>query len=294
MKITYKILWVEDQEDWLESRQEEIGEYLDEHGFVVDIKISNHGKLEEDIDYNIFDVVAVDYNLDNGKTGDDFIGEFRERALYTDILFYSADGATELRKKIADQGCDGVYCSSRHDAIDKLKNLIFTTIKKTQDVNNVRGLIIAETIDIEIKLKELALKIHQNTNGDAEKKKLEEIIGTYESYINKQIDKMKKLGLIKLLEEKCTHHNHVCEILGRLKVDQETHREKIEKLNKINSDIIELRNIMAHIKEEGGVLINSNNGRREVIDAEKCIEYRKLILGHHNNLEEIYLIIGDE
>lgn len=147
MKIEYRILWIDDSEEWVESKLEGVQEYLFEHGFVLEHDV--FPAYDKDIDFSKYDIIAVDCNLSDSERGIDILKVIRDKDIYTEILFYSLDGESVLRAEVSKNKIDGVYCAYRDDAIDTLKGVILTTIKKTQEINNLRGLVMAETSELD-------------------------------------------------------------------------------------------------------------------------------------------------
>lgn len=217
MRIRYKIYWFEDDIGRF-NRQKTISgikaieNYLKSKGFYPEIifyvgkkKIPNRysniknldivlledytDKYLKTIDFSNVDLVLMDYNLGTDEeNGDKIISFIRENKneIFTDILFYSQNKTeTELRK-IADR--DGLYCSNWDEIFsgDKIKKVIKTTIRKTQELNNLRGLVMAETSELDGMVKEI-LKLLVEKDKVKEEKIVEikkEIIIFYEAYMN--------------------------------------------------------------------------------------------------------------
>ena len=110
----------------------------------------------------------MDYNLGSEK-GNDVIDYIRDdqHDVYTDILFDSKSGSEKDLRRIADR--DGLYCSERSELFseNKIKKVIKTTIRKTQELNNLRGLVMAETSELDEMIKKILKLV-------AEKNKVEE------------------------------------------------------------------------------------------------------------------------
>lgn len=154
MKIEYRILWVDDSEEWVEAQLENIEEYLSNYGFVLKYDVFPSYKK---IDFSQYDIIAVDCNLGDSEKGIDALKIIRDEDIYTEILFYSQDGESKLREEMTKNKIDGVYCASRGDAIEILKKVILTTIQKTQEINNLRGLVMAETSELDNLMKIILL-----------------------------------------------------------------------------------------------------------------------------------------
>ena len=192
MRIEYTIYWFEDKNSWLTERTTiqgilDFSEYLKNHGFEINIiffveqslsntrdfmlkefldkypekyKIRKLDNYRDDnlkkIDFFNVDLVLMDYNLGSEK-GNDVINYIRDdqNDVYTDILFYSENESEKGLRKKSDR--DGLYCSGRSELFsgDKIKKVIKTTIRKTQDLNNLRGLVMAETSELDEMVKEI-------------------------------------------------------------------------------------------------------------------------------------------
>lgn len=150
MRLKYKILWIENIEDWVESIEDQIQEYLEDYGFVYERKLI--AKEESDINYNDYDLILMDLNLADQPNGAELISKIRELGVFTDVVFYSANGMSELREKGNEKGIEGVFYSRRTPEIHfvkKVKSVIDSTIKKVQDLNNLRGLVMAEVSELD-------------------------------------------------------------------------------------------------------------------------------------------------
>ena len=158
MNLKYKILWIENEEDWVDSIEDQIQEYLDNLGFEFKKKLIS--KEDQEIDYNSWDLILMDLNLASQPNGAELISKIRNQGVYTDVVFYSSSGIDELRTKGREKELDGVYYSSRdvNLFIKKVKAVIDTTIKKVQDLNNLRGLVMAEVSELDSRMASLIKK----------------------------------------------------------------------------------------------------------------------------------------
>ena len=187
MKLKYKILWIENEQDWVESIEDQIQEYLEDLGFDFEKKLI--GKEEEGIDYNNCDLILMDLNLADQPNGAELISKIRELGVYTDVVFYSARGIDELRAKGKEKELEGVYYSGRTpDAsfVKKVKAVIDSTIKKIQDLANLRGLVMAEVSELDEKMAEIIKKYYVQN-------KTEELKETFHKHVTKkQEERLKK------------------------------------------------------------------------------------------------------
>lgn len=150
MNLKYRILWIENEEDWVESIEDQIQEYLEDYGFVYERKLI--AKEESDINYNDYDLILMDLNLADQPNGAELISKIRDLGVYTDVVFYSASGIDELRAKGREKELEGVFYSGRTPDtafVNRVKAVIDATLKKVQDLNNLRGLVMAEVSELD-------------------------------------------------------------------------------------------------------------------------------------------------
>ena len=121
MKLKYKILWIENEEDWVESIEDQIQEYIEDMGFDYEKKLIR--KEEKDIDYNNYDLILMDLNLADKPNGAELISKIRELGVYTDVVFYSAMGIDDLRAKGKEKELEGVYYSGRTPEVSFVKKV---------------------------------------------------------------------------------------------------------------------------------------------------------------------------
>lgn len=180
MRLKYQILWVENDFDWIESIEDDIKELIeDEYGFIFDKRLC--AQKDEQIIYNQYDLILMDLNLASEPSGDILIQSIREREIYTDVIFYSADGVAKIKDKAYKLGLEGVYFSGRDKILflKKIKSVIRTTIHKVQDLNNLRGLVMAEVSELDVMMEQIIMcyftdeirmqSFHQHITGDRER-----------------------------------------------------------------------------------------------------------------------------
>ncbi len=166
MNIQYKILWVEDTKSFVDSKSIFIKNFLEERGF--SLQLENPEKYKS-YNFSEFDLIIVDYNLASNELGENVIKKIREEELYTEILFYSRIGKDKLLKLLAQQKLEGVYCASRDSFEERVIGLINTTIRKTQDLNNLRGLVMAETSELDEMMRKILELLFQKEKIETSK-----------------------------------------------------------------------------------------------------------------------------
>lgn len=241
MQINYKILRIEDEKAFVESEIEFIKEYLEELWFILEYE--NPEKYEKK-DFSSYDLIVVDYNLAEGQFWQNIIQLIREEEFYREILFYSWDGEDALRDLV--KHLDWVYCASKDSCGEKLKGLITNTIRKTQDINNLRGLIMAETSEIDEVIKTI---IKEMAKTNIEECKIKERKDKLNKYYQKCIDAVEKFNLPEDFDE-FIDSKYVSAFFAytTLKsfIGASLSQERKEKLDSYQTEIIEPRNNFGH------------------------------------------------
>ncbi|XKW96616.1 hypothetical protein R8G64_14480 [Tenacibaculum maritimum] len=136
MRISYNILWVEDDKQYYEANLELIDDFLDDNGFEVKSKLCrNFSEVKAEYHNNRlkeYDIMLIDFNLDDKVYGSeiiDFIRSQDDNSILTDVIFYSSD-IESVRDKLKENGFEGVYTSPRSEFIGKAEKVILSTIKK--------------------------------------------------------------------------------------------------------------------------------------------------------------------
>lgn len=245
MKLKYKILWIEDNTEFVESEILFIKPYLEKYGFMLEYE--NPEKYEK-YNFSEFDIIVIDYELANEEQGQDVIKKIRKQELYTEILFYSKYGESKLREKA--KGLDGVYCASKDSCREKLEGLIYTTIRKTQDLNNLRGLVMAETGELDEMMKEILKLLAKNNKveNDSILKKKEKLYEKYKLLI-KQLEEYKLPDdFLKLIDSKHFNSHFLYTTLSSFSKCEKNNIEK-KQIIPYENKIIKPRNNLAHKNE---------------------------------------------
>ena len=155
MRLKYRILWFENEPDFVNEISPKIGAYLlEDLGLELEVNSQKNGAdLDNLVQSGDYDLIVTDLNLDNGETGKNLIDRIRADEVLTEVLLYSGIGQ-DIEKVIKEtSGLERVSFAVGRDALpDRLKRIVALTVKKVQDVHNMRGLVIAEAIDIEDKM----------------------------------------------------------------------------------------------------------------------------------------------
>ncbi len=292
MRIEYRILWVEDQKNWYDDSKGLLEDYLNDLGFLLKSKLcKSFDEVKEEFGRNQlkeYDLLLVDFSLAGSPNGDTIIKFIREEVdapILTDVIFYSTD-IESVRTSLKENGFEGVYTSPRVDFTDKAERVIDSTIKKVQEVNSMRGLIMAETSDLDELMTDIILKL---LNSD--------ISEQIETYINQLLsgisDNLAKYEL-KDIGSKVKHSGYF-NSLKKAKTINKLYKIKkigVEKFaHQYDTKVISTRNLFAHVieSEKNGekVLISHLTGKEEIFNEERCAEIRKNLIYYREILENI-------
>ncbi|MCB9195077.1 MAG: hypothetical protein H6600_09465 [Flavobacteriales bacterium] len=300
MKLNYYILWVEDDDSWYTTTSELFGEIILDNGFnpQVERKKSLDDVIEELTHTGLkkYDILLIDFNLRNSKDGASIIDYLRDNQIYTDIIFYSSDKQT-IVDSIKEHLFEGVYHSDRQELEDKFGKVFKTTIKKIEEINSMRGLIVGETSELDALIEE---HLHFYTQSPyIDKFNIDKFIT--ENVFQKMEDKIPFLkqkfseegirGLFSQLEA-----IRKWELLRGILKKNQTHKtfipEFIEKNASYQNEVIDIRNKFAHaqviINEEGNEVLKSQIGNSHFEFDEKAFrKIREDLIKHRNALLEL-------
>lgn len=279
MKLIYNILWVDNEKGIYENHKDDIFEYLEELGFEAKIKFLDDYQSFIDANLNLedYDLFILDYKLKLGQDGNEIVEIIREDN-YTEILFYSTV-PEEARKKIFDDKSNGIYITSRNfdEFEEDILGLINITIKKVQDVNNLRGLIMAEVSELD-RIKERIIIKYAKKNK----------CGTLEKYIIKTLKKSYDDNTKDVMKYT---DSPIDEIIEKLYVDSDKKARTVKKVKnsfsevEYRNNILRIRNKFAHVEEKDNMVDDIEFTEKNCIKIRKDIrEYKDILIGIENEI----------
>ena len=299
MRLEYRALWFEDDASYYQEAKEHIADWLDDQGFRFECThvpdaIENEEQLaalgtDEDLD-----LLLVDLNLDR-QTGDEVIKIARRVCKYTDIVFYSNDGAAKVRERAAAAKADGVYCAGRLTLTDDAIGVIKASIKKVLDLNHMRGLVMAETAQLDNLVDECLGAFIQIAPADDQK-----IIDSIAAKLLKDVRANAEMAAM-LLSPGCalsavldsmwfTSQKRVTRLakLIRGRTDLETQRDSLLEYLPLLDD----RNVLAHaveVESEAGTRLLKGWGNKNDTEynAESLKAIRRGLIKTHEHLVEL-------
>ena len=303
MRLKYQILWIENETDWVDSIEDQFQEYLNELGFFYERKLIT--KEEQGIDYNKYDLILMDLNLAGQPNGAELITKIRELGTYTDVVFYSSVGIDALRAEGKDKELEGVYyCGRTPDStfVKKVKKVIDSTIKKVQDLNNLRGLVMAEVSELDALMEVILVsyysnserleKLHNKVTKDREKTIHQSLEIPEGDNCNKLCTlnlRNKSIEDIARIYDSSQKAHAVHEMLKEINADGKFIADNRSFYTNYDQEIISVRNNLAHCesKEEQGVEILCTRKGDITFSTEDFKKIRKDITKYNNLFKDI-------
>ncbi|UYO32288.1 response regulator [Bacillus halotolerans] len=303
MSLKYKILWFEDNCEIVSDYSNDIKEFLEDLGFQPIIVHKEDGKELEVALQEDFDLILTDLNLGEDSTGDKLIEKIRDHSILTEVLFYSgnAQGINNIITK--HQWIERVSFSVGIENLPKkIKQLISLTIKKLQEANTVRGIVMAETSELDMKMLVILNSLLDTFSEVEIVSKKQELIDKTVNNRKERYEKMSKVTVEEISSfcERLESYDKLNAIRRLIKHKHKDLGEKIFSnniniLNDYETEVINMRNALAHAKEitiEGKTkVVSTINGSEISFDDESCKKIRKDIRKHSDNFDNICEIL---
>lgn len=304
MKLNYKILWIDDQiEDYIDMGiKSELESFVDSLGFISLVECFENGNLaEESIKSVKYDLILSDYNIEGAnEQGDVLIQNIRDGGVFTEVLFYSAQPDFDLIAKnlyrdrvsffslIGDESFKGFK--------DKAFRLIEHTVSKLQELNNIRGLVMAETSELDNSVEEILFSYLSKDNEKAAilKKYICDIILESSKSNLKRAEKFSEQDISAMVKSRLFDADKKCRAVNKLIEILEIKEEPfISFYNNYKEDVLDTRNDLAHAKSDiiDGIeylIISKKDGDHPIkFNQEQCILIRKNLRKHNEILKTI-------
>jgi hypothetical protein len=153
MKLIYSILWFDNSQDFFDSLDcEELENAIKSWGFTPKIMFeTDPDKFMSHSPFVDLDLIVVDYDLgENTDHGETFIRSVRDNNVLTEVVFYSSNASKELWNAIAEKELEGVYIANRNAVLPRIERVARQSVQKVLDLNNMRGMVMAEVGDIDL------------------------------------------------------------------------------------------------------------------------------------------------
>lgn len=308
MDMVYRILWVEDNDNWYRANLHSIREIVEEeYGFRLFVRQARGGEDMPDAStWRSFDVVLMDLNL-VGQDGAELIRRLRQHDVYTDVVFYSQSGPLAVRERAQQLALDGIFCAGRDGGVfsDKVRAVIGNTIKKVQDINNLRGLVVAEASEVDVLLHEV-IELHHKCLSvvDAEKfthEFLQKIIEDARKTV-KDLEKFNALVMADILDSRHTTAFQLWKAVVRIcKRNPAFPSDLLTRVQAYQVEVINPRNDLAHsiadYDEATGATTLRNRKRPEKtleFSDTWCRDMRRTLSEHRNSLSRLKDMLAED
>lgn len=177
MKTQYRILWVDDEIETVETDIADIKEFFERYGIeanIIEFRSGPDTFIHEDIKNELenpeIDLIVVDF-LMGGMDGSDLIKAIRATDhIFLPVVFYSTIGPEELHKKAAESSLDGVYISHRDNVRVKIEEVATSLLRKEQTSKRTRGLLMEGVSELDANFGTIFLSLwDQLDEGQQEK-----------------------------------------------------------------------------------------------------------------------------
>jgi len=172
MKLSYEILWIDDELDSIEDDRRHIIDFLDDFGIQANISpitnSENHSidqSIQEKINNPNLDILLVDYHMEN-IDGAELVRHIRAEHVYLPVIFYSSSPLEILLRAAYEAQLDGVYIAERISLTQKFENVAKSLLNKEHTIKRIRGLLMEEVSEIDEKLKNIYHKIWDGLSDD--------------------------------------------------------------------------------------------------------------------------------
>lgn len=308
MKLHYKILWIDDQiEDYIDMGiKDELETYIESLGFIPTVECFENGNVaEQSINTVKYDLILSDYNIEGAnEQGDALIQKIRDGGVFTEVLFYSAqpDFDTIAKNLYRDRVS---FLSLMGDESfkgfkEKTFNLVDLTVSKLQELNNIRGLVMSETSELDNTVEEVLYSFLSkgNEQSDALKKYICEKVQRSANDNLKKAEKFCEQDIYDIVKSRLFDADKKSRAVNKMLEIMEAKEEQYENFyTNYKQDVLDTRNDLAHAKSDtiDGIecLIINREGEEQPVkfDQDQCIQLRKNLRKHSDILKSIREII---
>jgi len=297
MNLTYNILWFDDTDEVFTSLNfKPLDDIFADLGFKPNYKlVTTPDDFTKQEPYKKYDLIVVDYNLEEyDKHGQEFIEKVREHQIYTEIIFYSNKPVTELWQAIFDNQLEGVFVTNRDGILDKIINVSKQIVKKVLDIENMRGIVMAEVGDIDIILDSIIENGINSLGGETQTVVFKKFYTRANQQVDRHkenLDNFKDNPTIEGLIEHCDSYKRWVTIKSICK-RHDTLKDII--VGDYNEEILKPRNYLAHGKYEtidgGGYIFEYQGEKYKFTDEigeklrKKITEYKELFITMNDKL----------
>lgn len=304
MNLSYNILWIEDNEEFIQSLDidEVVRSHVEGEGFDLHIEYRTQpDDIKREVDGTKFDLLVIDYNIAEGDLhGSEVIRQVRNKNCLTEVIFYSTDSPARLREIACQQELEGVFFSGREQEhlLPKIKDVFDLTVRKVVDVENMRGIVMAGVADLDHLVSDVVRAVHLSLDQGKQTELCKRLLakmrpaiksmsklvqqGDHASFteVEKLLDAIVELDpkdLETLLQARLFDSHKKVEMATSLCKDHEhlkPYKADIESIK----DLLKWRNALAHQREvahDSGYPVFEIDGTPEAFNATRTLSLRQ-------------------
>lgn len=305
MKLDFTLLVVDDAPENIGSAISLLEDHLDSLGFalirVVAPLLTDRGlhQIASD-DGRSYDLVIVDFNLGQPDIdGAKAARRLRSELPYTDMVFYSSNSESNLLGELAQESVAGVFVAIREQLDDALIGIADTVIGKAVDLNHMRGIAMAEVAEMDILILDaLRPSLEYRDNPCIERavvktgRRLRESMTQQSRRLNRRLEED---GLANMVtDSRLVSSLQKFQVLMRIaECLDDPPQEALDSLKDYKSDILDNRNVLAHVREEptvnGATVLRSLLGDADqIVDDHWMSQFRNKLRTHRKSLTIVH------
>lgn len=305
MNLDFGILWIEDS--FSTEEEESLKRRVLEAGFVARIESVPNGQKIGELSrvhnlYHRYDIILLDYKLLD-ESGNELAPRIRQLFPSTTIMFYSGSASEQqLRKMIADREVEGVYCSARDRFIERTGALIDQTARSLDRLSGMRGLAMRVVAECDELMKAAMLSIStRDPNCAQEIGELDAAVSQFyedcrQKYEDAQTGDLNTRLATRMVDSAklFDHFRRLTKIVARNPEALGLTPEAVERVrvlrrqsSRYTEEVLQKRNVLAHVTEEKGPDGWILRGNRE-ISTRDFPEIRRAFAGHINAFRDLH------
>ncbi|MCG9738767.1 response regulator [Shewanella insulae] len=293
MKLQYSILWFDDSEEFLESfNQEPAKKHLRSLGFSAQFTmVSDPVSFMAYEPFSDFDLIIVDFDLAEYEAhGQDFIEKIRDHGVFTEIIFFSGNPASDIWGAIKDKKLEGIFVANRGTINTKIQKVVSQSVRKVLDLENMRGIVMAEVGENDLRIEEI-LHLGVPQLGDEERSNL------FKKFYEDAITQVGKNGnnlegfqaspsveALCQLSDSDKKYSNLCRLL-------KAHPKlATNDLGCYRDDVLAPRNSLAHgipVEKDDGQIAFQHRGKELEFTTEVALDLRLKIMSYKQEFDSI-------
>ena len=294
MKLSYDVLWFEDQFETLQPNINRLSKFVERKGFVLNIEkrtsITHEEiyKLGDKLDKsNPYDIIIFDFDMGRGvSTGVDIAHKLRAN-IYTDMVLYSGGEPEGIDQIVFDKRLQGVFVIHKTGFFDNISPIINDHIKKISSLNGARGMVMSEWSKIEIDLRKYLVESVKSLDGSERQKHEKKILKRLIDQTSVRLTKLEKHPCIYDLVEDSIQCDFsiIRRSLKTLKDNETSIFDDCKDIHLVQKE----RNLLAHnkqdLQEDGSLLLTTPKGEEKRYDLVEFERLRNSLIELKNKLE---------